>query len=84
MAREAAYKIYYWREDGQEALLHQLLEDRYTLADLCGYPTFAHRALSHSLAETPETLEQFHAVLGRGLATRVGKVSIIGLEGTWI
>ena len=74
MVRETAYKIYYWREEEQENVLTRMLEDRYALAQLCGYETFAHRALSHSLAESPENLDQFHSVLGTGLQSRVAKV----------
>jgi len=73
LAREAAYKIYYWQEESQEKILQQMLKDRHSLAELCGYQTFAHRALTHSLAETPERLQRFHAVLGRGLPDRVCK-----------
>jgi len=73
LTREAAYKIFHWREEEQEAVLTQMLEDRAALANLCGYKTFAHRALSYSLAETPESLQQFHEVLGRGLPERVAQ-----------
>ena len=74
MTREAAYKIFHWKEDRQEAVLSQMLKDRARLASLCGYETFAHRALSYSLAETPENLQEFHEVLGKGLPDRVCKV----------
>lgn len=79
MVREAAYKIYYWREEEQEEVLTSMLQDRHSLAQLCGYETFAHRALSHSLAEAPENLKQFHSVLGTGLQSRVAKVKKISI-----
>ena len=74
LVREAGYKIYYWKEEEQEQVLSSLLQDRHALSKLCGYQTFSHRALCHSLAETPENLAEFHAVLGKGLPERVAKV----------
>jgi len=71
MGREAAYKIYYWREQQQDQILAQIIQERYELAKLCGYKTFSHRALSYSLVESPENLAIFHQVLGKGLPSRV-------------
>jgi len=73
LTREAAYKIYYWKEAEQEALLADMLNDRFNLAQLCGYETFSHRAQVHSLAETPENIAQFHAHLSQGLVDRVAQ-----------
>jgi intermediate peptidase len=73
MVREAAYKVYYWAEEGQEALLSNILSDRSQLARLCGYPTFSHRALSYSLAETPERVGRFLALLARELPARAAR-----------
>lgn len=44
LAREAAYKIYYWHNPEQEHLLKELLSQRHHLAQLCDYQTFAHRS----------------------------------------
>lgn len=71
LAREAAYKIYYWREPGQEKVLLDMLEDRHSLANLCGYQTFRHRAVTNSLAETPQSIDEFLATVARKLPTRV-------------
>ena len=73
MVREAAYKVYYWQEEEQESLLTNILADRSELARLCGYQTFAHRALSYSLAETPERLGQFLELLARELPARAAR-----------
>jgi len=71
LAREAAYKIYYWREPRQEKILLDMLEDRHNLAQLCGYKTFRHRAVTNSLAETPGNIDKFLATIARELPSRV-------------
>ena len=43
-AREAAYKIYLHPAEEQEQTLVHLLQARHRLAQLCGYPTYAHRS----------------------------------------
>ena len=73
LAREAAFKIYYWHDESQEELLQDLLTSRHQLAQLCGYPTFAHRATVESLAETPEKVEIFLNKLSRELRPRVSR-----------
>jgi len=71
LAREAAYKIYYWRETSQEDVLTSLLEDRHSLAQLCGYQTFGHRALTNSLGQSPEIISVFLSSLANQLTDRV-------------
>jgi intermediate peptidase len=71
LVREAAYKIYYWDEPEQEKLLSELLSSRHHLARLCGYDTFASRAMVESLASDPETVGKFLSKLSRDLKTRV-------------
>jgi intermediate peptidase len=73
LAREAAFKIYYWHDESQEELLQDLLTSRHQLAQLCGYPTFAHRAMVESLAETPEKVDLFLNKLSRELRLRVSQ-----------
>merc|ERR1712142_1157218 len=73
LAREAAYKIYYLRDQQQEAVLGSLLEDRFKLAKLCGYETFGHRAVSNSLGQSPENIGQFLRSLAKQLPDRVAK-----------
>lgn len=43
MAREAAYRIYLHPEAKQDELLVNLLTSRHQLAEVCGFPTYAHR-----------------------------------------
>ena len=71
LAREAAYKIYYSRDGEQEHLLREMLTSRHQLAKLCGYKTFGHRALTNSLAQTPENTELFLKGLADQLSSRV-------------
>jgi len=42
-AREAAYKIYLHPDKKQDASLVELLTARHELAEVCGFPTYAHR-----------------------------------------
>ena len=71
LAREVAYKLYYQFNKDQEALLSELLVHRHHLAQLCGYPTFGHRAMKESLAGDPETVDAFMGHLSKNLKTRV-------------
>lgn len=73
LAREAAFKIYYWHDQFQEDLLQDILTSRNELAQLCGYPTFAHRAMVESLAEKPEKVEIFLRKLSQELRPRVSR-----------
>jgi len=73
LAREAAYKIYYWREEQQESVLSALLEDRFKLAKLCGFQTFGHRAVANSLGQSPENIGQFLSSLASQLPDRVAR-----------
>lgn len=67
MVREAAYKIFMYPDDRQEGRLLDLLTSREELAQLCGFPTFAHRALRGSLAGSPEVVAGFLDALSNGL-----------------
>ncbi|KAF2361484.1 Peptidase M3A/M3B catalytic domain [Trinorchestia longiramus] len=58
-AREASYRVYQLPDHQQEVLLSRLLSSRRDMAQLCGFPSFAHRALRGSLAETPEMVGEF-------------------------
>nr|CAG4646103.1 EOG090X02LQ [Macrothrix elegans] len=70
IAREAAYKIFLYPSEEQEILLVKLLRARQELARLCGFTTFAHRALRGSLAENPETVVEFLDLLTVNLKSR--------------
>ncbi|XP_075234132.1 mitochondrial intermediate peptidase [Lycorma delicatula] len=69
-AREAAYKVYLFPDKHQDHLLNEMLESRNKLAQLCGFPTFAHRALNLSLAENPNNVSQFLNLLSKELRPR--------------
>ncbi|XP_061183645.1 mitochondrial intermediate peptidase-like [Saccostrea echinata] len=57
--REAAYRVYHYPNESQVKLLDALILNRHKLATLAGFPTFAHRALKGTLAETPEMVMDF-------------------------
>ena len=42
-AREAAYRIYLFPDSKQDELLVNLLTARNELAEVCGFPSYAHR-----------------------------------------
>jgi intermediate peptidase len=73
LAREAGYKIYYWEDPSQEKLLSQMVDLRHQLAQLCGYETFAHRAMMESLGGSPEKVSAFLNKLSAELKPRVAK-----------
>ncbi|RZF48341.1 hypothetical protein LSTR_LSTR010304 [Laodelphax striatellus] len=70
VAREAAFKIFLYPVAEQEELLTEILEARYKLAQLCGFQSYAHRALKLSLAETPENVRDFLNLLSKELRPR--------------
>lgn len=57
--RSLAYLLYYAIFPKQQEILETLLSLRHKLAILVGYPTYAHRVLKSTMAELPETVEQF-------------------------
>ncbi|XP_076046390.1 mitochondrial intermediate peptidase [Oratosquilla oratoria] len=59
ITREAAYKIFLHPDPHQEYLLQELLKARHEMATLCGFPSYAHRALRGSLAEEPDLVTNF-------------------------
>ncbi|KDR24371.1 mitochondrial intermediate peptidase [Zootermopsis nevadensis] len=70
MAREAAYRIFLHPDKHQEYLLSEMLSSRHELAQLCGFPTFSHRALKASTAETPEMVKEFLEIMAQQLHKR--------------
>ncbi|GFT63196.1 mitochondrial intermediate peptidase [Trichonephila clavipes] len=63
LLREAAYKIFLYPDKQQEELLHELLVARQKLANLCGFPTYADRAVRGSMAGTPVFIHEFLRLL---------------------
>lgn len=51
--REAAYRVYHYPIESQTKILDALILNRHKLATLAGFPSFAHRAMKGTLAETP-------------------------------
>lgn len=54
IAREAAYKIYLYPSEEQEATLVKLLQSRNQLAQLCGFSTYAHRCFKRIFSKAPK------------------------------
>lgn len=73
LAREAAYKIFLYPDAQQEYLLQELLNSRHQLAELCGFPTYAHRAVKGSTVESPEVVHEFLNILNSELKGRAEK-----------
>ncbi|MEE6472662.1 hypothetical protein FKM82_009683 [Ascaphus truei] len=73
LVREAAYRIFLYPSASQLECLEQLLTSRNVLAQLVGYPTFAHRALLGTMAKTPETVMMFLEKLSNKLYDRTVK-----------
>ncbi|KAM9321676.1 mitochondrial intermediate peptidase [Gastrophryne carolinensis] len=73
LVREAAYKIFLYPNVRQLSCLEQLLTNRNDLAQLVGYPTFAHRTLLGTLAKNPETVMLFLEKLSSKLHERTIK-----------
>nr|CAG4636845.1 EOG090X02LQ [Ceriodaphnia reticulata] len=73
VAREAAYKIYLYPSEEQEATLVKLLQARHQLAELCGFPSYPHRSLRGSLAENPEMVMDFLDTLTTELKPRAAR-----------
>jgi intermediate peptidase len=57
--RELVYKAYMHSNSTQLAVLDDLLESRHKLAKLVGFPSFLRRSLRGTMAETPETVNEF-------------------------
>lgn len=67
LVREAAYKMYLYPDVGQQQLLTDILKNRQELATVCGFPTYAHRALTSGTVETPESVNEFLDKTASGL-----------------
>lgn len=59
ISREMAYRIYLYPEAQQEYLLSELVKARHELAQICGFNTYAERALKGSLFENPQSVIEF-------------------------
>ncbi|XP_059485004.1 mitochondrial intermediate peptidase [Neocloeon triangulifer] len=70
LARQTAYKMFLQPDELQEYFLSEMLTNRHELAKLCGFPTYAHRALKSSTAETPQMVSEFLDQLSSELKPR--------------
>lgn len=43
VARETAYRLFLYPDERQEHLLSELIKSRHELAEICDFPTYAHR-----------------------------------------
>ena len=69
--REIAYKLYHTGHPRQEKILHLMLEKRHQLSTICGYQSFAERAVLESLAQDPDTVNSFLNNLSTSLQPRM-------------
>lgn len=58
-----AFRLYLYPDNGQQYLLTELLHHRHELATVCGFPTYAHRAIGHGIIDTPDMVMNFLDIL---------------------
>ena len=63
LVREAAYRLYLYPNQNQQQLLETLLNLRFDLAQLVGFPSYAHRAIRGTFGDTPERVMNFLELL---------------------
>lgn len=68
--REAAYKLFLFPDKEQDYLLHELLSSRHLLAEFCGFPSYAHRAVKGSTVESPVVVKEFLNILNDNLQSK--------------
>ncbi|PZC81373.1 hypothetical protein B5X24_HaOG212825 [Helicoverpa armigera] len=69
-AREAAYRLYLAPDKQQHQLLSVTLEARHEMASICGFPSYADRAIKASTMETATNVRQFLDILSDNLYDR--------------
>ena len=57
--REVGYRLYHVSNPQQEQILQTMISKRKELAEICGYKSFAHRAVLESLAQVWQLTTQF-------------------------
>lgn len=63
LVRETAFKSYLQTDETQSEVLTNLLKSRLQLAQLCGFESYAHRAVKGGIAGSPEIVNQFLDIL---------------------
>ncbi|EFN66772.1 Mitochondrial intermediate peptidase [Camponotus floridanus] len=71
--REAAYKLFLFPDKEQDYLLHELLSSRHLLAEFCGFPSYAHRAVKGSTVESPVVVKEFLDILNHNLQSKAAQ-----------
>ncbi|XP_072939851.1 mitochondrial intermediate peptidase [Epargyreus clarus] len=69
-AREAAYRLYLAPDEQQEQLLTTTLRARHELAEVCGFNSYADRAIKASTMETATNVGKFLDILSDNLHDR--------------
>lgn len=67
VAREVAYKLFLHPDKQQELLLTNLLEARYELAKVCGFNTYAERALMGGIIDKPNDVQEFLDIISEDI-----------------
>lgn len=70
VVREAAYKLFLYPDKQQDYLLVELLNARHQLAEICGFPTYVHRAVKGSTVQTPDGVNDFLNILNDDLKVK--------------
>ncbi|XP_011505005.1 PREDICTED: mitochondrial intermediate peptidase [Ceratosolen solmsi marchali] len=73
LVRQAAYKIFLYPDEKQENLLQNLLNARHELAQICDFPTYAHRAVRGSTVQNPQFIYKFLNLMNNRLQDRAKK-----------
>ena len=73
LVRESAYKIFLYPDQHQNDLLVDLLMLRRNLAQLCGFKSYAERAIRGSIADTPQAVQKFLDLLAEGIREPAGR-----------
>ncbi|XP_045538186.1 mitochondrial intermediate peptidase [Papilio machaon] len=69
-AREAAYRLYLAPEPSQDRLLHTTLTARHEMATICGFQSYADRAIKASIMENAANVREFLDILSDNLYDR--------------
>ncbi|XP_071051921.1 mitochondrial intermediate peptidase [Onthophagus taurus] len=71
--REFAYRIFLQPEMHQETILKELFMSRFELADICGFETYANKALNGGMIDSPQLVMEFLNNLSENIREKAGK-----------
>ncbi|XP_018578163.1 mitochondrial intermediate peptidase isoform X2 [Anoplophora glabripennis] len=66
-AREMAYRIFLYPDTNQDLILNELLTARHELAEICGFSSYADRALRGATVDDPTKVKTFLYKLSQGI-----------------